>query len=101
MEQEYFEEDEEMFVTLTLEDDSEVVCRILTIFETEGQDYIAMITVEDEDDDSWDGEVLIYRYFEDEDGEPGLGNIETEEEFEMVSEIFDQIMEDDEEDDEE
>ena len=101
MEQEYFEEDEEMYVTITLEDDSEVKCRILTIFETEGQDYIAMITVENEDDDSWDGDILIYRYFEDEDGEPGLDNIETEEEFEMVSEIFDQIMEDEEDDDEE
>ncbi|MCR5703945.1 MAG: DUF1292 domain-containing protein [Eubacterium sp.] len=100
MEQEYFEEDEEMYVTITLEDDSEVECRILTIFETEGQDYIAMITVENEDDDSWDGDILIYRYFEDEDGEPGLDNIETEEEFEMVSEIFDQIMEDEEDDEE-
>ena len=28
-----------------------------------------------------DGEIFIYRYFEDEDGEPGLDNIETQEEF--------------------
>ena len=31
---------------------------------------------------------IYYRYFEDEDGEPGLDNIETQEEFDMVSEVF-------------
>ena len=41
-----------------------------------------------------DGEIFIYRYFEDEDGEPGLDNIETQEEFDMVSEVFDSIVED-------
>ena len=101
MEQEYFEEDEEMFVTITLEDDSEIECRVLTIFETDDQDYIALMTVKDEDDDSWDGDILIYRYFEDENGEAGLDNIESEEEFEMVSEIFDQIMEDEEDEEDE
>lgn len=29
-----------------------------------------------------------------EDGEPGLDNIETQEEFDMVSEVFDSIVED-------
>ena len=37
---------------------------------------------------------LKNRYFEDEDGEPGLDNIETQEEFDMVSEVFDSIVED-------
>ena len=70
-------EDEELFVTITLEDDSEIECEVLTIFEVEGQDYIALL-----------------QYFEDEDGEPGLDNIETQEEFDMVSEVFDSIVED-------
>lgn len=90
---EYLEDDEELFVTITLEDDSEVECQVLTIFEVEGQDYIVLLPVDD-DEDAEEGEVYIYRYFEDEDGEPGLDNIESEEEFEMVSEVFDQIVED-------
>ena len=83
-------EDEELFVTITLEDDSEIECEVLTIFEVEEQDYIALLHVNGEED----GEIFIYRYFEDEDGEPGLDNIETQEEFDMVSEVFDSIVED-------
>ena len=81
-------EDEELFVTITLEDDSEIECEVLTIFEV--QDYIALL----HDNGEEDGEIFIYRYFEDEDGEPGLDNIETQEEFDMVSEVFDSIVED-------
>lgn len=91
-ENEYFDEDEELFVTLDLEDEGEVECQVLTIFEAEGQDYIVLLPTDIEDDE--EGEVYIYRYFEDEDGEPGLDNIETEEEFEMVSAVFDQLVED-------
>ena len=77
-------EDEELFVTITLEDDSEIECEVLTIFEVEGQDYIALL----HDNGEEDGEIFIYRYFEGEDGEPG------QEEFDMVSEVFDSIVED-------
>ena len=90
----YLEDDEDLFVTLTLEDDTEVDCQVLTIFEVEGQDYIVVMPTEDVESDSEEGEVYIYRYFEDEEGNPGLENIETEEEFEMVSEVFDQLIED-------
>ncbi len=88
----FLEDDEDLFVTITLEDDSEVECQVLTIFEVEGQDYIVLMPVEDED--SEEGEVFIYRYYEDREGNPGLENIETEEEFEMVSEVFDELVED-------
>lgn len=38
--------------------------------------------------------MFLYRYFEDEDGEPGLDNIETEAEFMLASQAFDQLVED-------
>ena len=88
----FMEEDEDLFVTLTLDDDSEVECQVLTIFEVEGQDYIVLFPIDDAD--SEEGEVYIYRYFEDAEGNPALDNIETEEEFEMVSEVFDELVED-------
>lgn len=89
---EYLDEDEELFVTLDLEEDGEVECQVLTIFEVEGQDYIVLLPIDGADNE--EGEIYIYRYFEDENGDPGLDNIETEEEFEMVSEVFDQLVED-------
>ena len=39
-----------------------------------------------------EGEVYIYRYYEDEDGTPSLENIDSEEEFEKVSERFDEYL---------
>ena len=86
------EEDEDLFVTLTLEDDSEVDCLVVSIFEAEGRDYIALLPTEGPENE--EGEVFLYRYFEDEDGEPGLDNIETEAEFMLASQAFDQLVED-------
>lgn len=86
------EEGDDLFVTLELEDDTQVETQVITIFEVDEQDYVVLVPVDQLE--SEEGEVYIYRYFEDEDGEPGLDNIETDEEFEMVSQIFDQIVED-------
>ncbi len=86
------EEGDDLFVTLELEDDTQVETQVITIFEVDEQDYVVLVPVDQLE--SEEGEVYIYRYFEDENGEPGLDNIETDEEFEMVSQIFDQIVED-------
>ena len=87
-----FEEDEDLFVTLTLEDDTEVDCLVVSIIEAEnGKDYIALLPTEGPENE--EGEVFIYRYYEDEDGEPGLDNIETEAEFYLASEAFDALVE--------
>ena len=48
-------EDEELFVTITLEDDSEIECEVLTIFEVEEQDYIALL----HDNGEEDGDLFI------------------------------------------
>lgn len=79
-------------VTLTLEDDSEIECRILTIFELEDQDYIALLPLDEDGEDNEEGEVFIYRYFEDEDGEPILEDIEDEEEYDAVVDSFDELL---------
>ena len=41
--------------------------------------------------DADDGEVYLYRYTE-KDGQPELDNIESDEEFEIVSEAFDEVL---------
>ena len=66
--------DEQTTVTLTLEDDTEVECMVLTIFPAGDREYIALLPMDSVDED--EGEVYLYRYEEDADGNPNLTNIE-------------------------
>ena len=77
-------------VTLTLDNDEELECAVVSIFEANDRRYIALLPLEG--DDSKDGEVYLYRYDESEDGQPDLTNIETDEEFEIVSDAFDEML---------
>ena len=85
-------EEEEMTVTLTLDDDTEVECVVLTIFTAGERDYIALLAMEGED--SEEGEVYLYRYSETEDGTPVLDNIEDDDEYEIVADAFDEMLDD-------
>lgn len=85
-----FNNEEEMFVTLTLDDDTEVECIVVTIFEANERDYIALLPIDDENDD--EGEVYLYRYSEDEEGNPILDNIESDDEYEVVADRFDEWL---------
>lgn len=86
------EQEEMETVTLTLDDDTELECAILGVFDVEGiegKEYIALLPLEDET-------VLIYEYKEDgEDIELTL--IEDDEEFEKVSEAFNEYFDEEEE----
>ena len=101
---EEFEEEEYSAPTviLTMDDDTEVVCEILDIFkidEKDEQEYIALLPESDDPDNT---DVYIYRFFEDEDGEPHIDNIETDEEYDRAADAFDALMDlDDDFDDEE
>lgn len=85
-------EDDDMFVTLDLDDGSSVECQILTIFEADGRDYIALLPLDENGNDNEDGEVFIYRYSEDAEGNPSLENIEDDDEYEVVSDRFDELL---------
>ncbi len=86
-------EAEEMTVTVSL-DDGDVVCAVVTIFEVEGRDYITLLPL-DENGENTDGEVWLYRYSENPDDpneEPELGYIDDDDEFEKVEEAFDEYL---------
>ena len=85
-------DDEEIFVTLDLDDGSSMECQILTIFEADGRDYIALLPVDEDEPRNEDSEVFIYRYSEDAEGNPSLENIEDDEEYEVVSDRFDELL---------
>lgn len=81
---------EETTVTLTLDDDSTLECVVLNIFTAGDKEYIALLPMEGPAAE--EGEVYLYRYTEDEDGQPDLENIEDDDEFERVSDAFDEML---------
>lgn len=83
--------DEYMTVELTLDNDEVVECAILTLFEAGGKEYIALLPL-NEDGKTEDGDVYLYRYTEDANGEPELENIEDDDEYEIAADAFDEWM---------
>lgn len=75
-------------VTLSLDVDVECECAIIRIFPAGDNTYIALLPIEDEDGD----EVFLYRFTEREGMEPLLENIETDEEYDIVSQAFEEEL---------
>lgn len=92
-------DDNDILVTLDLDDGSQAECEILTIFTVNEQDYIALLPLDDAGEPNEEGEVYIYRYAEDEEGNPSLDNIQNDEEYEAVSDRFDELLDEAEFDD--
>ena len=76
-------------ITLSLDDGSQLDCYVISTFPAGAYDYVALLPCEGEKYE--EGEVYLYR-FREEDGEPVLGQIESDEEFELVSDAFDEIL---------
>lgn len=77
-------------VTLSLDGDVECECAIIRIFPAGDNTYIALLPIEDEDEDG--DEVFLYRFTEQEGMEPLLENIETDEEYDIVSQAFEEEL---------
>ena len=87
------DEMDDIRVTIEL-DEGEVECQILTIFEAESRDYIALLPLNPDGSEKEEGEVYLYRYAEDEEGLPEIGFIEDDEEYEIASDRFDEMLDD-------
>lgn len=86
-------ENESITVTLTLDNDEELECAVLGIFEADSRDYIALLPLDENGDDE-DSQVYLYRYIDNgEEEEPGLENILDDAEFELASNAFNDWME--------
>ena len=85
--------EEEMTVDLEL-DSGTVTCSVLTIFNCEGKDYIALLP-QNEKGEAQEDEVWIYGYSENEndpDEEPSLRYIDDDEEYEKAADAFDEYL---------
>ena len=74
-------------ITLTMDDDTEVECAILTIFPVENKEYIALLPL-DENGQNESGEVYLYTFARTESGDPMLSNIESDEEYACPEVLF-------------
>lgn len=83
--------EENLTVTLTLDNDEVLECAVLTIFSAGDRQYIALLPLEDAEDTE-EGDVFIYRFGEDENGEPTLDNIEDDDEYELAADAFDEWL---------
>ena len=83
--------EENLTVTLTLDNDEVLECAVLTIFSAGDRQYIALLPLEDAEDTE-EGDVFIYRFEEDEKGEPTLDNIEDDDEYELAADAFDEWL---------
>lgn len=86
--------EEEMTVDLELEDGTNVTCAVITILTVNEKDYIVLLPLE-EDGENHDGEVWFYGYKEDEsdpNAEPELLYISDDDEYEAVSDAFDEYL---------
>ena len=85
-------ENESLTVTLTLENNEELECAVLNIFEADEKEYIALLPL-DENGDNTDGQIYLNRFIDNgEEEEPGLENIEEDEEFDRVSAVFNEWL---------
>ena len=96
------EVDDYGIITLTLDDNTELECSILSIYSVEGRDqqYIALLPLGEEGEIPEESEVLIYRFIDNGDDEPTIENIDDDDEFEMAADAFDELLDEQQFDDE-
>ena len=78
-------------ITLTMDDDTEVECAILTIFPVENREYIALLPL-DENGQNETGEVYLYSFSRTADGDPMLANIDDDAEYQAAATAFDIVL---------
>ncbi|MDD6101729.1 MAG: DUF1292 domain-containing protein [Clostridiales bacterium] len=73
-------------MTLYLDDGSELVCDVISVFNCNERDYIALLPADADED----ADVYLYRFIMEDDDFDNitLENIEDDEEFEEVCEVF-------------
>lgn len=81
------QQNEEITVTLTLDNDETLECAVLTIYEAGDHQYIALLPLDENGEEN--GDVYIYRYIDADPENPDLENIEDDDEYEMAAEAFD------------
>jgi len=85
------ENGEEITVDLDLDDGRKVTCATMIILTVNKKDYIVLLPL-DKNGQNTDGNVWFYKYEVADGKEPQLGYISDDDEYESVSEAFDEYL---------
>ena len=79
-------------MTLDLDDGGRLECIVLNVFPVNNREYIALLPMNDEGHVEDDEQIFLYRFEELGDDEVNLETIEDDDEFELVSDYFDEML---------
>lgn len=79
-------------MTLDLDDGGKLECIVLNVFPVNNREYIALLPMNDEGHVEEDAQIFLYRLEELGDDEVNLETIEDDDEFELVSDYFDEML---------
>ena len=79
-------------MTLDLDDGGKLECIVLNVFPVNNREYIALLPMNDEGHVEEDAQIFLYRFEELGDDEVNLETIEDDDEFELVSDYFDEML---------
>ena len=79
-------------MTLDLDDGGKLDCIVLNVFPVNNREYIALLPMNDEGHVEEDAQIFLYRFEELGDDEVNLETIEDDDEFELVSDYFDEML---------
>ena len=79
-------------MTLDLDDGGKLECIVLNVFPVNNREYIALLPMNDEGHVEEDAQIFLYRFAELGDDEVNLETIEDDDEFELVSDYFDEML---------
>ncbi len=79
-------------MTLDLDDGGKMECIVLNVFPVNNREYIALLPMNDEGHVEEDAQIFLYRFEELGDDEVNLETIEDDDEFELVSDYFDEML---------
>ena len=79
-------------MTLDLDDGGKLECIVLNVFPVNNREYIALLPMNDEGHVEEDAQIFLYRFEELGDDEVNLETIEDDDEFELASDYFDEML---------
>ena len=79
-------------MTLDLDDGGKLECIVLNVFPVNNREYIALLPMNDEGHVEEDAQIFLYRFEELGDDEVNLETIEDDDEFELVPDYFDEML---------
>lgn len=79
-------------MTLDLDDGGKLECIVLNVFPVNNREYIALLPMNDEGHVEEDAQIFLYRFEELGDDEVNLETIEDDDEFELVSDYFGEML---------